>query len=393
MKVEIKVPAMGESITEATVGTILKGTGSQVNMDDEILELETDKVNQVLYAPQNGTVTLTVNTDDVVNIGDVIGYIDSEGAAAVAPSPAAAPPKPEPTPAPTPTPVPAEPTGPGARHTKEAYIAEVTTPEKPAAPTPAPAPAPAPQAAPPPPQVPAPTVSGDRKETRRRMTKIRRVIADRLVEAQQTTAMLTTFNEVDLTEVMALRAKYKDQFLKDHGAKLGFMSFFVKASVSALQAFPDVNSYIDGDEIVHREYYDIGIAVGTERGLIVPVVRNCDYLSFADIEKGIGDYAVQAREGTISVDDLQGGGFTITNGGVYGSLLSTPILNPPQSAILGMHKIEKRPIVVNDQIVIRPMMYLAMSYDHRIIDGKEAVSFLVHIKEILEDPARLALGV
>jgi 2-oxoglutarate dehydrogenase E2 component (dihydrolipoamide succinyltransferase) len=225
------------------------------------------------------------------------------------------------------------------------------------------------------------------------MSKIRRLIATRLVEVQQETAMLTTFNEVDMTAVMGLREKYKEAFTKEHGTKLGFMSFFIKASISALQAFPEVNAYIDGEDIVQREYFDIGIAVGTERGLIVPVLRNCDQLTFAGIEKQIENFAAQAKKGSLSVDDLQGGGFTITNGGVYGSLLSTPILNPPQCAILGMHKIMKRPVVVNDEIVIRQMMYLALSYDHRLIDGKEAVSFLVHIKNTLEDPARLLLEV
>lgn len=391
MKQEIKVPTMGESITEATVGSILKPSGSQVKMDEEILELETDKVNQVLYAGQAGVLNLTVNTDDVVEIGQVIGSIDGDGeAAAEAPAPQSKPEakeeqapatpkeekKEEPQPAPTAS-ASAPATSEGEiRHSKEAFIAELDQPsEKPA------------------PVQQAPLVTGERGETRKRMTKIRKVIAKRLVEAQQTTAMLTTFNEVDLSKVMELRAKYKDSFIKEHDAKLGFMSFFVKASVSALQAFPDINSYIDGDEIVHREYYDIGIAVGTDRGLMVPVLRNCDQMSFADVEKGIIAYAEKARKGTISIDDLQGGGFTITNGGIYGSMLSTPILNHPQVGILGMHNIQKRAVVVNDQIVIRPMMYLALSYDHRIVDGKEAVSFLVHLKNSLEDPARLLLGV
>lgn len=383
MKVEIKVPAMGESITEATVGEILKASGSPVAMDDELLELETDKVNQVLYAPEAGVVTLTVFTDDVVTIGQVIGFVDSEGATA-APEPKSEPepalePTPEPGPeAPKPAPAPTPAEGPAVRQSREAFLRE-----KPAEPTPSPA-APA--------LVPK-TVPGERHETRRKMSKIRKVIARRLVESQQTTAMLTTFNEVDLTEVMALRAKYKEQFIKEHGVKLGFMSFFVKAAVSALQALPDINSYIDGDEIVHREYYDIGIAVGTDRGLMVPVVRDCDQLTFAGVEQSINAYALKAREGKLSMDDLQGGGFTVTNGGVYGSLLSTPILNPPQAGILGMHKIDKRAIVVDDEIVIRPMMYLALSYDHRIVDGKEAVTFLVHMKNLLEDPARLLLEV
>jgi 2-oxoglutarate dehydrogenase E2 component (dihydrolipoamide succinyltransferase) len=229
----------------------------------------------------------------------------------------------------------------------------------------------------------------EKKETKRPLSKIRQVIASRMVEAQQTMAMLTTFNEVDLSEIIKLREKHKEIFIKKYGTKLGFMSFFVKAAVSALKAFPMVNSYLEANHIVERHYYDIGIAVGTDRGTLVPVVRECEKLSFAQIELSIDEFANKAREGKITMDDLQGGGFTITNGGVYGSLLSTPILNPPQCAILVMHKIEKRPVVVDDQIVIRPMMYLALSYDHRLIDGKESVAFLVHIKNALEDPSRL----
>jgi len=380
MKVEIKVPAMGESITEATVGTILKPSGINVAMDDEVLELETDKVNQVLYSPQAGVVTWSVAVDDVVEIGQVIGFIDTEGAASAPPP--EAPPAPEPK---TPQPQPAVPVAGGtARVSKEQFVADVSAKEPST---------PAPKAS----AVPAPTPSVPRteegRETRKRMSKIRRVIASRLVEAQQTTAMLTTFNEIDLSEVMRLRSEHKEAFEKEHGVKLGFMSFFVKATVAALQDLPELNAYIEGDEIVYRNYYDVGIAVGTERGLVVPVVRDCDQLDFPQVEQSIVNYAKKAREGSISVDDLQGGGFTITNGGVYGSLLSTPILNSPQSGILGMHKIEKRAVVINDEIVIRPMMYVALSYDHRIVDGKEAVSFLVHIKNSLEDPARLLLGV
>ena len=367
MKVEIKVPSMGESITEATVGAILQKPGSRVKMDDEILELETEKVNQVLYAPLAGVLTLQVSSDDIVKIGQVIGHVDSEAAAA--PAEVAPPPQKQEAPVTTPS-------GQGVRLSKEAYVEELVSKKKQ-----------------PSQKVVEPKIVSDKRETRRRMSKIRQVIGRRLVEAQQTTAMLTTFNEADLSEVIALRTKYKEYFAKEYGTRLGFMSFFVKASVSALQAFPDVNSYIDEEDIVHREYYDLGIAVGTERGVVVPVVRGCDQLSFAEIEQSIEAFAKKAKEGTLTVDDLEGGGFTITNGGVYGSLLSTPILNPPQCAILGMHKMEQRPVVVNDEIVIRPMMYLAMSYDHRIIDGKTAVSFLVHIKNCLEDPARLLLGV
>ncbi len=390
MKVEIKVPAMGESIVDATVGSILKPTGSAVQADEEILELETDKVNQVLYAPQAGIITLTVKPEENVKIGQVIGYVE---AGKEAPQKEAPPSMSIPVLAPAAAKEPkkkteheeAPATG-AARYSKEAYVADLLAPpsvvqEIPSSREPAPV-APV-----------APVASGERRETRRKMSKVRKVIAARLVEAQQTTAMLTTFNEVDMSQVMALREKYKEAFNKKNGVRLGFMSFFVKAVVSALKTYPDFNSYIDGDEIVTREYFDIGIAIGSDRGLFVPVVRNCDQLTYAQIEAALEAYAKSAREGTIKADDLQGGGFTITNGGVYGSLLSTPILNPPQSGILGMHKIEKRPVVINDQVVIRPMMYLALSYDHRIVDGKEAVTFLVHIKEVLEDPARLLLQI
>lgn len=393
---------MGESITEATVGEILIPSGSTVNVDDEILELETDKVNQVLYAPESGVLKLNVNTDDVVKIDQVIGHVEPgkgkpkeekepEKAEEEKSESKAEEKKPEPKreepKAEKPQEKKKEPASKvegSARETKSDFIAGLKEGKesKPAA-------KPEKESAPKPKTYP----KGERIETRKRMSKVRRVIAKRLVEAQQSTAMLTTFNEVDLSKVMELRSRYKDSFQKEHGVKLGFMSFFVKAAVSALRENPELNSYIDGDEIVHREYFDIGIAVGTERGLFVPVIRDCDQLNFAEIEAEIVRYAEKAKNGKLSIEELQGGGFTITNGGIYGSLLSTPILNPPQSGILGMHKIQKRPVVVDDEIVIRPMMYLAMSYDHRIIDGKEAVAFLVHIKDCLEDPARLMLEV
>lgn len=412
MKHDIKVPSMGESISEATVGNIIKATGSEVAMDDEILELETDKVNQVLYAPQDGIITLNVRPEQVVKIGEIIGFVEGKKESREIKFEAK---KEEKRPVQTSTSESSEPISTshpkpvaavddqknkmqqkdeggadiGARLTKEAWLQELNTGQKSqtysaevanrsdvktlATPT--------------------KSDSGSKQETRTKLSKIRRLIASRLVEVQRNTAMLTTFNEVDMTAIMELREKYKDSFIKTHHVKLGFMSFFVKAAASALIEYPEINSYIDGDEIVHREYIDIGIAVGTEKGLIVPVVRNCNNLSFAQIEQSIEAYAKKAREGGLSVDDLQGGGFTITNGGVYGSLLSTPIINPPQCAILGMHKIMKRAVVVNDQIVIRQMMYLALSYDHRLVDGKGAVSFLVHIKNYLEDPSRLLLGV
>lgn len=367
MKHEIKVPAMGESINEAIVGEILKPSGSQVEADEEILELETDKVNQVLYAPQKGVIQYNVKTDDVVKIGQVLGFVDSEGVQQEpqkeAPPPFLEEPQKEKVP-----PV----QGGGVRISKEEAIQSFKEPV----------------AAP---QVAQTSVDASKQETRKRMTSIRKVIAARLVESKQTTAMLTTFNEIDMSEVMALRSRLKDEFIDRHGVKLGFMSFFVKACVFALKQNPELNSYIDGEEIVHREYFDIGIAVGTKRGLVVPVVRGCEQLSFSDIEQSIANFAEKAKTGGLTAQDLQGGGFTITNGGVYGSLLSTPILNPPQCGILGMHKIEKRAVVVKDEVVVRPMMYLALSYDHRIVDGKEAVTFLVRVKEAIEDPHRLLL--
>lgn len=374
MKEEIKVPAMGESISEAEIGNLLKPSGSVVEAEEEIVELETEKVNQVLYAPCAGTLTWNVQEGDTVKIGDILGSVDSEGAAAPQPPPKkeeAAPPS-SPKEEPQAPPPPQEEPGKGKRVMQQEFVAGLK--EEPS-----------------PPPSKKVTVKETGRETRRQMSKIRKTIANRLVDALHNSAMLTTFNEVDMSAIMELRVKHKESFIEKHGVKLGLMSFFVKAIVEGLKAFPDFNSYIDGDEVVERKYYDVGIAVGTERGLLVPVIRNCDQLSFANIEQKIADYAKKAREGRIAIDDLQGGGFTITNGGVYGSLLSTPILNPPQVGILGMHAIQKRPVVVNDEIVIRPMMYLALSYDHRIVDGKEAITFLVRVKEILEDPSHLIL--
>lgn len=397
MKVEVKVPAMGESISEATVANILKPSGSQVSVDEEILELETDKVNQVLYAPQAGVITLNVNRDEKVKIGQVLGFVDTDGAATtsqpkkkeVAPESKPKPEKVAPE-QPKETPKPKEETLTAARYGKNEFLEELKqkpqngakqktdeAPKKTATSiqesTAKSKPAPG------------------QRETRRKMSNIRKVIASRLVEVKNTTAMLTTFNEVDMSQIIALREKFKEAFQEKYGVKLGFMSFFVKACVSALQEFPDVNSYIDGDEIVHREFFDIGMAVSTDKGLMVPVIRDSDKISYPEIEMAIEQFAKKAREGSISVDELQGGSFTITNGGIYGSMLSTPIINGNQSAILGLHKIIKRAVVVDDQIVIRPMMYLALSYDHRIIDGKEAVSFLMHIKNALEYPASALL--
>jgi 2-oxoglutarate dehydrogenase E2 component (dihydrolipoamide succinyltransferase) len=340
MKKEIKIPSMGESVVEATIGGLISASGSYVKIDSEILELETDKVNQVLYAPVSGTLTLTVNSGDIVKIDQVIGYIDSDSAISE---------------------------GRKIQEKPQESIKPIIPPSK------------------------IVVKESSEKETRKKMSNIRKVIASRLLEAQHTTAMLTTFNEVDMSAIMDLRDRYKDIFMKKYQAKLGFMSWFVKATVASLKIFPDLNSYIDGEDIVHREYYDISIAVGTDKGLIVPVIRHCDRLSFSEIELAIESFSNRAKSGELTVDELRGGGFTITNGGVYGSLLSTPILNPPQCGILGMHKIEKRPVVINDEIVIRPMMYIALSYDHRIVDGKAAVSFLVHLKNLLEDPSRILL--
>lgn len=375
MKVEIKVPPLGESVSEATISRILTPTGSQVKQDQEILELETDKVNQVLYAPSSGQITLSIALDQTVAVGQVIGSVDTEakGSAVEPAKPAPAEKAAAPVPAAT---APKTTEGPSARKMVDEFVAEVNAPKA------------MPPAAPSVKAAERPAAPGT---TRKKMTGLRRTIAQRLVEVKNTTAMLTTFNEVDMSAVMEIRSKEKDNFLSKYGVKLGFMSFFVKAATAALKAYPQVNGYIDGDDIVTFSSYDIGVAVSTDRGLVVPVVRGCENLSFGKIEGEIEKFAKKAREGSISIDDMRGGSFTITNGGVFGSLLSTPILNPPQSAILGMHSIVKRAVVVKDQIVIRPMMYLALSYDHRIIDGKQAVLFLVHMKESLEDPARLLL--
>lgn len=377
MKVEIKVPTMGESVSEAIISTLIVPSGSYVKADQEIIELETDKVNQVLYAPAAGELFFNVSVGQTVNVGDVIGTIDTSvqpAAGLKEPIVAKEPVKPPSIPE---APAQMASTAPGARKKTEDFVKEITTP-------------PSKQEKPIPSTKPAVSLP-EGASTRKRMSGLRRTIAQRLVEVKNTTAMLTTFNEVDMSSVMEIRAKEKDAFFQKHGVKLGFMSFFVKASVAALKEFPDVNSFIDGEDIVTMNTYDVGVAVSTDKGLFVPVIRGCDKLKFAGVESAIETYAKKAREGTIAIDDLKGGSFTITNGGVFGSLLSTPILNPPQSAILGMHSIVKRAVVVKDQIVIRPMMYLALSYDHRIIDGKEAVQFLVHIKENLEDPARLLL--
>jgi 2-oxoglutarate dehydrogenase E2 component (dihydrolipoamide succinyltransferase) len=356
MKAEIKIPSLGESVSQAIVSAQLKPNGSAVAADEEIVELETDKVNQVLYAPCAGILQIDAAIGDTVQIGQVIGYVDAEGAPVAAAPPAKEAPK----------------AGKGgARKMAPEFLAELK--------------------APPPSPIPAP--SGEEKSTRKRMSNLRKVIAQRLVEAKNQTAMLTTFNEIDMSAILEIREREKEQFAARYGVKLGFMSFFVKGVVAALKAIPEVNAYIDGEEIVTVHTYDIGVAVATDKGLMVPVIRACDQLTYAEIEAAIEDYAKKARSGAISIEEMRGGSFTITNGGRFGSLLSTPILNPPQSAILGMHAIQKRPVALHDQVVIRPMMYVALSYDHRIIDGREAVLFLVKLKENLEDPNRLLLDI
>jgi 2-oxoglutarate dehydrogenase E2 component (dihydrolipoamide succinyltransferase) len=415
MSVEIRVPQLPESVADATLVAWRKQPGDAVSRDENLADLETDKVMLEVPAPISGVLReIKVATGTSVKSGELLAVVDEGGAASSAsrPSPApaaaaatvagngkglaaasaaaapktgAAPPR----------------TGPAARRVIEennlapgsiqasAPGGRVTNNDARAAAAAAAAPAVRPAQ---PPPVPAGARAG-RAEQRVAMTRLRARIAERLIQAQSTQALLTTFNEVDLTAVQELRARYKETFEKKHGVKLGYMSFFVKAAIEALKRFPVVNASVEGSDIVYHEYFDIGVAVSTERGLMVPVLRDADAMSFAELEKGVADYATRARTGSITLEDLTGGTFSITNGGTFGSLMSTPIVNAPQSAILGMHKIQERPIVVNGQIAIRPMMYLAVTYDHRIIDGREAVQFLVTIKDCLEDPGRLLLGV
>lgn len=360
---DIKIPALGESVAGGQISKWHFKDGDAVKVGDVLLTLETDKVAAEVTAEFSGTLAIARKEGDDVEVGGIVGTI-TEGAAA----PAAAAPAPAASPAP---------------------VAEAP---KAAAPVEAAKPAPAPKAAPTPTAAPAAVAKPEGRTTRKKMTPLRRKIADQLVSAQQNAAILTTFNECDMTNVMALRSKLQDSFVKTHGVKLGFMSFFVKAVVEALKAVPQINVRVEGDEIVQQHFYDIGVAVGTEKGLIVPVLRDTDQKTFAEIEKDILAYAAKAKEGKISLPDLTGGVFTISNGGVYGSLLSTPIINPPQSAILGMHTIQQRPVAVDGKVEIRPMMYLALSYDHRVVDGKEAVTFLIRIKDCLENPARMLVG-
>ena len=432
MAFEVQIPPLGESVTEGTISRWAKKDGEPVKTDEVLLELETDKAGMEIAAERPGVLRILKPEGATVNVGDIVARIEdgaasSAGASAAAPAPAPAKPvveaKPAPAPAPAPTPAPTAkpqpaaapapplasravgplspavrrlvtehqldpatiaPTGRGGRLTKEDVLSHIEHGESvqsvPAVRT---ATAPATRA-------PAADANG---EERVPMTRIRKRIAERLVQAQHTAAILTTFNEIDMSVVMSIRAAHKERFQKLHGVPLGFMSFFARACVLALQEFQDVNAEISGDDVVYKHFVHLGIAVGTERGLVVPVVRHAEQMSFADLEREIGRLAGLARDGKLSPDDLAGGTFTISNGGVYGSLMSTPILNPPQSGILGMHKIEKRPVAINDQVVIRPMMYVALSYDHRLVDGEQAVSFLVRVKERLEDPARLLLDV
>ena len=423
---EIRVPVLGESVTEATIGKWFKKPGEAVAVDEPLVELETDKVTIEVPAPAAGVLAdIAAKDGDTVAVGAVLGQI-KEGAAGAAKSapaaasvtPSASPPpaqsapavapKEAPKPASSAAPASAKPadaplapsvrklaaesgvdaasvagSGKDGRVTKGDMLAAIERAA--AAPTPVAATAAAVQM-----RAPAPPDDAAREE-RVRMTRLRQTIARRLKDVQNTAAMLTTFNEVDMSHIMAMRAQYKDVFEKKHGTKLGFMGFFTKACVQALKDIPAVNAEIDGTDLIYKNYYHIGIAVGTDKGLVVPVVRDCDHKSISDIEKSIADFGHRARDGQLKIDEMQGGTFTITNGGIYGSLMSTPILNAPQSGILGMHKIEERPVAAAGKVEIRPMMYLALSYDHRLVDGREAVTFLVRVKEILEDPARLVV--
>jgi 2-oxoglutarate dehydrogenase E2 component (dihydrolipoamide succinyltransferase) len=414
MQVEIKVPQLPESVTEGTLGDWHKQVGDSVAVDENMVDLETDKVVLEIVASKAGVLQSVAHASgDTVKSGDVLGVIDTEASAAAAPAAetessaetasgedaeaAEAPPEEESGAAVRASPavrkllkeknlsvddVPGSgKKGAILKSDVERYLQE----QKPQSP------APKAPAAPTPPAAPMP--SGERNDRRVPMSRLRKKIAERLKQAQNTAAMLTTFNEVNLKPMMDTRAAYRDAFEKAHGVKLGMMSFFTAAAVEALKRFPAVNASIDGDDIVYHDYFDIGIAVSSDRGLVVPILRDADQMSYAEIEQAIRDMGARARDGKLGIDELTGGTFSITNGGIFGSMLSTPILNPPQSAILGMHSIQQRPVVVDGEIVIRPMMYLALSYDHRIIDGKEAVQFLVTIKNVLEDPARMMLGV
>jgi 2-oxoglutarate dehydrogenase E2 component (dihydrolipoamide succinyltransferase) len=428
MATDVKVPALGESITEGTLAQWLKKAGDTVAADEPIASLETDKVTIDVPSPVAGVLTETVAKEgETVEVGAVIARIDESGkAAGTAPAEKAVETTAETTPAAAESPVPREEapaesdsdsdqittlspavrravlehhvdpskikgTGKDGRITKDDVLAaaqakESGTAEQPKAPASPPPPPP-----PPPAPAKAPAAPGERREERAKMTRLRQTVAKRLKEAQNTAAMLTTFNDVDMSAVIEARARYKEMFEKKHGIRLGFMSFFVKAVALAIRDVPSVNGSIEGDEIVYHDYLDVSIAVSAPKGLVVPVIRNAQAMSFAEIEKTIAEYGKKAKDGTLTLDEMQGGTFTITNGGVFGSLFSTPILNPPQSGVLGMHRIEERPVAIDGEVVIRPMMYLALSYDHRLVDGREAVTFLVRVKEAIEDPTRLLI--
>jgi len=409
---DILTPTLGESVSEATVARWTKKPGDAVKKDEVLVELETDKVSLEVSAPADGVLSdIAAPEGATVTPGQVLGVVGAAGSApakaapAPAPAPKAEAPKPAPAPAappaaPAPAPAPAaQPLAPSVQRIaaeNNLDTSKVQGAGKDGRITKGDALAALEERSAPPPAAP-PVAAGPRpvheREERVKMTRLRQTVARRLKEAQNTAAMLTTFNEVDMSAVMGLRNTYKDNFEKRHGVKLGFMGFFVKATIAALKEVPAINGEIDGDTLVYKNHYDIGVAVGTDKGLVVPVVRDADQMSLADVEKAIAAYGKKARDGALAIEDLQGGTFTISNGGVYGSLMSTPILNAPQSGILGMHKIQERPMAINGQVVIRPMMYLAVSYDHRIVDGKEAVTFLVRIKEAIEDPQRLLLEV
>ncbi|THD35647.1 MAG: 2-oxoglutarate dehydrogenase complex dihydrolipoyllysine-residue succinyltransferase [Sphingomonas sp.] len=406
MATEVTVPTLGESIVEATVGEWLKQPGDPVKQDEPIVSLETDKVAVEVPSPVAGVMGQpAVKVGDTVAVGALLATVEAGGAAAA--------PVPAPAPAAAPAPAPAETAGQQAPASGDAPAAlspsvrravletgvdpgtvkgtgrdgRITKDDVMAAAS-APVPAPAPAAAP---QTPSVAASTGRKEERVRMTRLRQTVAKRLKEAQNTAAMLTTFNDVDMSAVIEARTKYKDLFEKKHGVRLGFMGFFVKAACMALKDVPSVNAQIDGEEIVYHDFADISVAVSAPQGLVVPVIRDADQLSVAGIEKAIGDFGKRAKDGSLKMEEMKGGTFTISNGGVFGSLMSTPIINPPQSAVLGLHRIEDRPVVVDGQVVVRPMMYLALSYDHRLIDGREAVTFLVALKNAIEDPTRILI--
>jgi 2-oxoglutarate dehydrogenase E2 component (dihydrolipoamide succinyltransferase) len=408
MQIEIKVPAIGESISEVELGDWKKGKGDPVRKDEPLVVLESEKATVDLPAPESGVLTSVLKQKgETAKVGEVLGYLE-QGAAAAGPTEAkaATPPPPRAAEGSAPRVMPAaeralaehglraedvQATGPGGRLLKEDVLRHVeqAAPSPPPPRQPEPAPAPASQAPPPPQSV----LAGDRSEEVVPMSRLRRTVAERLVQAQQGSALLTTFNEIDMSAVSVLRKEVGEAFQARHGVKLGFMSFFVKATVDALSLIPQVNAEIRGRDIVYRKFCDIGVAIGGGKGLVVPVLRNAERMTFAEIERAIADFAKRARENKLKPDELQGGTFTISNGGVYGSLLSTPIVNPPQSGVLGMHAIQERPVAREGQVVIRPMMYVALTYDHRLIDGREAVTFLRRVKEVIENPVRMLLEV